>query len=142
MNPSNFEITNVVYEANDVTFLSPIKVRYSDKSYGKVFVADYGRDRVVRYGSELLGTALQPIVINNPIDMGFSTSYMLVMNDADVVTVIDPNTGAALMTFGGTGPTAGKFDTPVAVYCSGKDLFVLEKSKIQVIRSGVSDWLR
>ena len=142
MNPSNFEITNTVTSANDLAFLQPRRVRYSDRTYGQVFVVDQGNNRVVRYGSELLGTALQPILVDDPIDAGFSSSYMLVMDNSSVVSVVEPNTGSILMTFGESGTGAGQFNAPTAIMCSGKDLFVLEATRIQVIRSGVNDWLK
>jgi hypothetical protein len=139
VNPANGEVTNTLTAANTVNFSNPVKIRYSDQNYGKVFVADKGNNRIVRFSSELLGTALQPFTVTSPEDVAFSTSYVLTINKSTgVVSVIDPLKVQTVMTFG----DAVRFNNPVALYCSGYDLFVLEANRLKVIRSGALDWLK
>lgn len=143
INNFNGEITNTLLEANTQTFLNPNKIRYSDRVYGKVFVADKGRNRIVRFSSELLGSPLQPLTVTSPEDVAFSNSYVLTIDRTNGrVTVVDPFTMQSVMNFGAAGTASGQFNDARAIYCSGNDLFVLEPNRVKIIRSGEADWLQ
>ncbi|HPT46655.1 MAG TPA: hypothetical protein PLM07_12230, partial [Candidatus Rifleibacterium sp.] len=65
---------------------------------------------------------------------------------------ISTTDSTVLMTFGGTTTTAeaGKFQNPVAMHFVDKDLLILElgnlgtgaNRRLQLIRSGETDWLK
>ncbi len=58
------------------------------------------------------------------------------------ISLIDPVSEQLLMKFGGAGGGPGQFTNPTGIFCSGYDLFVIEDGKMQVIRSGMADWLK
>ena len=93
----------------------------------------------------VLGSALKPVAVDNPIDVAFTDSYMLVLRENAgkyEVLVIEPESNNIVSTFGSlvASSAGGEFTDPVAVYSNGYDLFVAESAQIHVIRSGVGDW--
>ncbi len=141
--PAIPEITNSLTSANGVTFSDPNRIRYSNVTYGKVFVADKGENRIVRFGDVVLGTPLEPLPVTAPEDVAMSTSFLFTINaTTGQVTIFDPFTSQVVMTFGTSGTGLGQFNSPKAIYCSGYDLFVLENTRLRVIRSGTMDWFK
>ncbi|GAB4274289.1 MAG: hypothetical protein Kow0029_14510 [Candidatus Rifleibacteriota bacterium] len=143
INPNTMTINLTVTEANNQNFNNPIRVRYRNKSYGKIFIADQNNNRIVRFANETLGTALTPIPAVSPSDIAFTDSYIFSMNNAtSMMTLHDPVSGNTVMQFGSAGTGAGQFNGPVSIFSTGYDLFVLESNRLQVIRSGEADWLK
>ena len=145
INPNTRSISQTVTAANNKNFNNPNSVRYNNSSYGKVFVADHDNNRVVRFGDDVLGTVLAPITASGPDDIAFSATYLFTVDSAsDIISVFDPNTQTKLMQFGSTGTGLGQFQTPIRILCSGYDLFVIDSAnnRLQIIRSGLSDWFK
>jgi hypothetical protein len=65
-----------------------------------------------------------------------------------MVSLHNPANGELSMRFGkksgGSGAGIGEFNTPKSIFSNGYDLFVIEagNSRMQVIRSGMADWLK
>ncbi len=138
-------ISKTVTMANNTNFSAPISIRYSNKNYGKVFVADRGNNRVVIYGSELLGSEKTPVNASAPTDIAFTTSYMFSIDTTNhKVSLHNPANGDLSMNFGKLGAGIGQFNTPISIFSNGYDLFVIEagNNRMQVIRSGMADWLK
>ena len=139
---ANGALSKTVSEANNISFNRPIRVRYSSRGYGKVFIADRDNDRIVRFSSELMATALTQLNVAAPSDMAFTNTYILGMNSTSgEMTVIDPTVGT-ILTFGSNGTGMGEFENPKSICSTGYDLFVVEDNRLQVIRSGMTDWLK
>lgn len=128
------------------------RVRYAENSpsYGsRIFVADTGNDRVVRFLLNSLGkdTLTNPrvVVASSPIDMAFTQNRVLTLSNTNSelsVHHISATGTTLLMNFGGPGNGPGEFTNPIGVYLNDKDLFVLEAGRLQIIRSGELDWLK
>lgn len=143
VNPNTASITNTIYEANNEAFDSPVRVRFADQTYGKVFIADQNNNRVVRFSNEFLGTALTPIAADNPSDVAFTKSYLFSLDSSNSqMTVHNPANGSVMMQFGESGTGVGQFNSPVSIYSNGYDLFVIEANRMQIIRSGEADWFK
>jgi hypothetical protein len=143
VNPNTASITNTIYEANNEAFDNPVRVRFADQTYGKVFIADQNNNRVVRFSNEFLGTALTPIAADNPSDVAFTKSYLFSLDSSNSqMTVHNPANGSVMMQFGESGTGVGQFNSPVSIYSNGYDLFVIEANRMQIIRSGEADWFK
>ncbi|HNX77060.1 MAG TPA: hypothetical protein PKM56_15360, partial [Candidatus Rifleibacterium sp.] len=156
-NPVNWALDgSAITTAQGQTFLNPTRVRYADVAPAyttRVLVADTGRDRVVRFLNDLSEPRI--VYASSPVDMAATPKRMLTVSSANSnISVHDISTtdSTVLMTFGGTTTTAeaGKFQNPVAMHFVDKDLLILElgnlgtgaNRRLQLIRSGETDWLK
>lgn len=143
VNPNTATTSLTVSEANNTAFNNPVRVRFNSRSYGKIFIADRDNARIVRFANETLGTALSPVSASAPSDIAFTNTHMFSLNNgASEMTLHNPINGGTEMKFGAAGTDAGQFNSPISIFSSGYDLFVLEATRMQVIRSGEADWLR
>ena len=125
------------------TFSNPRSIRYSDRDYGKIFLADTNNNRVCRFNTALAG-GLAPIPVNNPEDIAFSSAYIFAVNKtANTITILDPLTQATVMTFGGTsGAGAGEFTNPDIIYFNEKALFIFDDNRLQIIQTGLDNFIK
>ncbi|MDD3147688.1 MAG: hypothetical protein PHD82_10325, partial [Candidatus Riflebacteria bacterium] len=141
-----------ITQAENITFNGLARIRYSsiNTNYGsKVCVADTNNNRVVRFlttadGKDPLTNSLA-VNASSPIDMAFTLNNLITLSNADSkvsVHRITSDTSTHLMDFGKAGNGAGEFNSPISVYFNDKDLFILEATRLQVIRSGQDDWLK
>ncbi|GAB1354650.1 hypothetical protein MASR1M12_33890 [Erysipelotrichia bacterium] len=138
---------NPVTEAESKTFGQLGRVRYSPITTAytsRVCVADTGNNRVVRF---LQDTLANPRTVNasSPVDMACTNKRMLTLSNADSKVSLHDITSTSskwLMDFGSPGTGAGEFNSPIAIYFYQNDLFILESNRLQVIRSGETDWLK
>jgi hypothetical protein len=142
VNPITENQTSSISQANNITFNNPLRIRYSGESYGKVFVTDNGNDRIVVYEDPSPANPYS-ITANSPYDVAFTNSFIMSLSQTNSnITLYNPQNQQELMTFGSPGTGAGQFNGPVSIFCTGKDLFILESNRLQLIRSGENDWLR
>jgi hypothetical protein len=136
---------NNLTEANSKAFGNLLRVRFSkdfgSASLGNLFVADPENNRVVMMEAGL--TNPTSLMADSPIDVAFTKNMIMTLSDTTKeISLIDPVNEQLLMKFGGTGAGPGKFTNPTGIFCSGYDLFIIENGKMQLIRSGMADWLK
>ncbi|MEW6710033.1 MAG: PKD domain-containing protein [Candidatus Riflebacteria bacterium] len=135
---------NALTEANSIAFGTSLRVRFTDvlpDTLGKLFLADRNNNRVVMMNSGMANPT--SLTAPNPIDIAFAKTHIFTLDGTtSEITLIDPSTNQQLMKFGTSGTGNGQFESPASIYSSGYDLFIAENSRIQVIRSGLADWLK
>jgi len=138
--------------AQGVDFENLGNVRYAgiSTSYSsKVFVADTNNNRVIRYLNPEL-TDYRIINATAPVDIAFTNNHVFTLDSTNKQISVHKitNDGSIFqMTFGKTGGDKGQFTDPTCIYfnspATGKgDLLILEANRIQLIRSGMADWLK
>jgi hypothetical protein len=136
-------LSRITTGSYNIPFSNPAKIRYSNKNYGKIFVADMGNNRIERFSNPAPSTLATPITTDSPKDIAFTESFIMSLSQTNSnITLYNPQNQQELMTFGSPGTGAGQFNVPVSIFCTGKDLFILESNRLQLIRSGENDWLR
>ncbi len=142
INPTNKETAHFITDngATGDNFSSPMSIRYSNKAYGKIFLADTGNNRICRFGTSLSG-GLAPIPVTSPEDMAFSDKYVFALNKNDrIITILNPLTQQTVMSFGGTsGSGAGEFTAPYQIYFNNKTFFILDTNRLQIIQTELAN---
>lgn len=145
------QVKDSISIANGTAFGILGKVRYSRFApdyTSQLFVADPTNDRVIRFINNEFGN---PINVNasSPFDMTPTQKRLLTLskdNSQISLHAVDNASSTVLMTFGTAGTSPGQFTDPVSIYFYNKDLFILDSNagnkRLQVIRSGHSDWLK
>lgn len=147
-NPLVPSFENDITTVEGLAFAAQNRVRFvsgSPSYQGSVFATDTSNNRVIRF---LDASCSNPrtLVASTPIDVAFTTNYAMTLSSGSRKVSLHSITADGsnwLMDFGGAGPAAGAFTNPTGMYCSGKDLFVLDGTNtIHLIRSGENDWLK
>ncbi len=138
-----------------INFLNPTRVRHGKlATYNRnILVADTGNNRVVHYDRALADPRIIPT--DSPIDMTPTPNRLLTISrttgEITLHQIYSSKESEKLITFGGTTTTnePGKFQNPVAIhFIDTNDLVILElddtgkRKRLQLIRSGETDWLK
>jgi len=140
-NPFNSTTENLITTIEGQTFNGIRNVRYvyGGNPAGVVFVADSGRGRVVRF---LDASCSNPRTFpaSSPVDIAFTKSYVMTLSTTTkeiTVHEITTSENRVMMKI-----PLGAASNAKSIYCSGKDLFIVDGTGLYVIRSGLADWLK
>lgn len=124
----------------DFVELKNVRYVYGSNAAGKVFVADKGNDRVVRFLNDSCSNP-RTFPAPSPTDIAFTRSYIMTLSETTreiTVHEITSSENRVLMKI----PLSPLITTPKSIYCSGKDLFIIDGTSLHLIRSGLNDWLK